>query len=83
MLATNRRHVLILGAGPAGLTSAMILAHRGFKVSVFEKAEEVGGRSAAVRLNGRAREPKGKVLEWLGMLRFTTRTALDVVLVIR
>jgi phytoene desaturase len=29
----------------------MILAHRGFRVSLFEKAEKVGGRSAAVRLN--------------------------------
>ena len=37
--------------GPGGLTNAMILAHRGFKVTVFEKAPEVGGRTGAIRLN--------------------------------
>lgn len=29
----------------------MILAHRGFKVNVLEEAPEVGGRTAAIRLN--------------------------------
>ncbi|NIP92675.1 MAG: FAD-dependent oxidoreductase, partial [Akkermansiaceae bacterium] len=43
------RHVIIVGAGPGGLTSAMILAHRGFRVTVVEKAPRVGGRSAELR----------------------------------
>jgi len=30
----------------------MILARRGFKVSVFEKEPEVGGRNAAIREGG-------------------------------
>jgi len=47
----SRKHIVVVGAGPGGLTSAMILAHRGFKVTVFEKAPEVGGRTAAIRLN--------------------------------
>ena len=46
----DNKHVVIVGAGPGGLTSAMILAHRGFKVTVFEKAEQVGGRNAAIKL---------------------------------
>jgi len=46
----NKKDVIVIGAGPGGLTSAMILAHRGFKVTVFEKAETVGGRNAAIRL---------------------------------
>jgi len=51
-MSVNNKHIVVVGAGPGGLTSAMILAHRGFKVTVFEKAEEVGGRNAAVRLDG-------------------------------
>ena len=48
----TKKHIVIVGAGPGGLTSAMILAHRGFKVTVFEKEAEVGGRNAPIRLNG-------------------------------
>lgn len=44
------RHIAVVGAGPGGLTTAMILAHRGFKVTVFEKSERVGGRNAAIHL---------------------------------
>jgi len=46
----NENHTIIVGAGPGGLSSAMLLAHRGFKVTVFEKAEQVGGRNAAIKL---------------------------------
>ena len=40
----------IVGAGPGGLACAMILANRGFDVTVLEKASEVGGRSAPINL---------------------------------
>ena len=40
----------IIGAGPGGLGSAMILAHRGYNITVFEKAEDVGGRNALLSL---------------------------------
>ena len=46
------KKVIVIGAGPGGLTSAMILAHRGFEVTVFEKEAEVGGRNAPLKLNG-------------------------------
>jgi phytoene desaturase len=45
-------HVVVVGAGPGGLTCAMLLAARGFRVSVFEKAPRVGGRNAALVRNG-------------------------------
>lgn len=48
----SKKEVIIVGAGPGGLTSAMLLAHRGFKVTVFEKESDVGGRNAAIRLDG-------------------------------
>jgi len=36
-----KKHVVVVGAGPGGLTSAMILAHRGFEVTIFEKGRVV------------------------------------------
>jgi phytoene desaturase len=46
--ATNngKKKIVIVGAGPGGLTAAMVLARRGFDVEVFEKAGVVGGRNA-------------------------------------
>ncbi len=40
----NHRQVIIVGAGPAGLTAARELACRGFKVTVLEKESEPGGQ---------------------------------------
>lgn len=45
-----KKKVIIVGAGPGGLTSAMILAHRGFDVTVCEAKDVVGGRNAPLRL---------------------------------
>ena len=47
-----KKKVIVIGAGPGGLTSAMILAKRGFDVTVFEKEATVGGRNAPIRLDG-------------------------------
>ncbi len=42
--------VIIVGAGPGGLSSAMILAHRGFDVTVIEKSDRVGGRTSELKV---------------------------------
>ena len=47
---TRKGKIGIIGAGPGGLTSAMLLAHKGFDVTVLEKSDEVGGRSAPITL---------------------------------
>ena len=36
--------VAVVGAGPAGLSTAVALAERGHKVSIFDKASEIGGQ---------------------------------------
>jgi len=38
-------HIVVVGAGPGGLTAAMILARRGFRVTVFEAQPRLGGRN--------------------------------------
>ncbi|QQL46045.1 phytoene desaturase [Sulfuriroseicoccus oceanibius] len=43
------KKIIIIGAGPGGLTSGMLLAHRGYDVTIIEKASAVGGRNAAIR----------------------------------
>ena len=35
----------IIGAGPGGLASALLLAKSGVKVTVFERSQTVGGRN--------------------------------------
>lgn len=44
------KHIVIVGAGPGGLCAAMLLSRRGFKVTVFDKNDEVGGRNRALRV---------------------------------
>ncbi len=48
----NARHILILGAGPAGLTSAYAAAKQGLHPIVFEKDSDVGGISKTVNYQG-------------------------------
>lgn len=44
--------VIILGAGPAGLTAAYELCRQGYQVTVLEKEAQVGGISKTVEKNG-------------------------------
>ncbi|MBD3346130.1 MAG: phytoene desaturase [Chitinivibrionales bacterium] len=46
----SSQHILIIGAGPGGLTAGMILAKRGYKVTFCEKENTVGGRNTAIQL---------------------------------
>ncbi|MCX8045147.1 MAG: phytoene desaturase family protein [Desulfobacterota bacterium] len=46
------KKIAIIGAGPGGLAAGMILARRGFDVSIYEKDAVVGGRNKPLELNG-------------------------------
>lgn len=47
-----KKKIAIIGAGPGGLTAAMILSKRGYDVDVYEKENHVGGRNSRLTLNG-------------------------------
>lgn len=40
----NKKRVAVIGAGPAGLSAATVLAERGHEVDLFDKASEIGGQ---------------------------------------
>ncbi|MFQ3245117.1 MAG: 2,4-dienoyl-CoA reductase (NADPH2) [Arenicella sp.] len=40
----NKKRVAVIGAGPAGLSAATVLAERGHDVDLFDKASEIGGQ---------------------------------------
>ena len=48
----NSSEIAILGAGPAGLTAAHILAMRGVPAVVFEAEDTVGGIAKTVEYKG-------------------------------
>ena len=54
------RKVLIVGAGPAGLTAAELLAKREFDVTVLEKEKEAGGQ-----LNLAKKPPHKEKMGWV------------------
>ena len=56
----NGRTVAVLGAGPAGLEAARILAMRGFKPVVFEAKDRIGGQ-----LEYANKPPKKDKITWL------------------
>lgn len=46
------RRVIIIGAGPGGLATAMLLAKAGADVTVLEKQPRVGGRTSLIESDG-------------------------------
>jgi len=51
-MSSSSNRIVIIGAGPGGVTAGMILASKGYDVQLFEKNPAVGGRNQALELDG-------------------------------
>ncbi len=50
--ADSRPHAIVIGSGLGGLAAAIRLGARGYRVTVFEKLEQPGGRASVFRQDG-------------------------------
>jgi phytoene desaturase len=46
----NKKRVIVIGAGPGGLAATLLLAAKGYRVTVFEKKDYIGGRNSPIKL---------------------------------
>jgi 2,4-dienoyl-CoA reductase-like NADH-dependent reductase (Old Yellow Enzyme family)/thioredoxin reductase len=61
--AVSSRRVAVVGAGPAGLEAARVLAERGHQVRLFEAGGKVGGQLLLASLAPRRRDLRG-IIDW-------------------
>ena len=45
-----KKHIVVIGAGPAGLTAALKLSETGNRVTVYESTPNLGGMSQTIPL---------------------------------
>lgn len=62
--AAERKKVLVVGGGPAGLEAARTLALRGHRVSLYEMARQLGGQ-VAIAASAPYRSDLGALTTWL------------------
>jgi phytoene desaturase len=51
-IPSTKKKIAIIGAGPGGLATSLLLAHKGYDVTIFEANDRVGGRSSFVEKDG-------------------------------
>ncbi|MEO7200163.1 MAG: FAD-dependent oxidoreductase, partial [Dokdonella sp.] len=63
--AAHRKRYAVIGAGPAGLAAATTLGERGYAVTLFDEADQIGGQfNMAKRIPGK--EEFGETLRYFG-----------------
>ncbi len=66
---SEKGKIVVVGAGPGGVTAGMILASKGYDVRIFEKENRVGGRNQSLEVNGYTFEIGPTFLMMPGILR--------------
>ena len=61
--ADVQRHIVVVGAGPAGLEAARVASERGHQVTVLEAAPHPGGQVRLAALSPRRRDMIG-IIDW-------------------
>ena len=61
--AQDKKRIVIVGAGPAGLEAARVAAERGHQVTVFEAADRPGGQVRLTAMTKRRAEMIG-IIDW-------------------
>ncbi|MDP2825374.1 MAG: FAD-dependent oxidoreductase [Sulfuritalea sp.] len=67
--ATEKKRIMIIGAGPAGMEAAITARKRGHTVTVFDKADRIGGALGAYAANDLARPADlQSVIDYYGVM---------------
>ncbi len=67
--ATEKKRVMVIGAGPAGMEAAITARRRGHSVTVFDKADKIGGNLSAYAANDLARPADlQSVIDYYGVM---------------
>jgi 2,4-dienoyl-CoA reductase-like NADH-dependent reductase (Old Yellow Enzyme family) len=76
--ATRTRRILVIGAGPAGLETARVLAERGHRVVLAERDQEIGGQLRLAQHQPQ-RHGLGSLLKWYGreLMRYQVELRLS------
>ena len=86
------KQVIIVGAGPAGLTAGYELIKKGYKVTLLEENEQVGGISKTIQYHGNRMDIGGhrffskndEIMQWwMDILPLQGKPALDDLLLDR
>lgn len=82
----SKKHVVIIGGGIGGLATANILAKAGYKVDVYEKNSQLGGRAGMLKVKGFSFDtgPSWYLMpeaydQYFSLFGYKTRDLLDLV----